>query len=89
MYLDGRALRDRDGRGQVIVDDSYLFILHSGDDPVAFTLPGAPWGDAYEVVIDTTYATGEPDPGSPAIPGGQVLQIGRRTAMLLRVVRAS
>ncbi len=88
MYLDGRGLRDRDRRGQLIVDDSYLFILHAGDDPITFTLPDAPWADAYEVVIDTTYATGEPDPGSPEIPAATPLPIGSRTSMLLRVQHA-
>ena len=34
----------------MIIDDSYLLILHAGDDPVTFTLPDAPWADAYEVV---------------------------------------
>ena len=32
MYLDGRGLRHRDRRGEVIVDDSYLLLLHAGDD---------------------------------------------------------
>jgi isoamylase len=87
MYLDGRALRNLDERGEVVVDDSYLLVLHSGDEPVAFTLPSAPWGDAYEVIIDTTCETGEPDPGSPPVPGGEPLAIGARTAMVLRVLR--
>ncbi len=61
--------------------------MHSGDDPVSFTLPGAPWADAYRVVIDTTFATGEPDPGAPDVPGGRTLSIGARTSMLLQVLR--
>jgi isoamylase len=89
MYLDGRGLRDVDQRGQVVIDESYLFIVHSGDDPVSFTLPGAPWADAYHVVIDTTFATGEPDPGTPDIPGGRTLSIGARTSMLLQVQRGA
>jgi isoamylase len=88
MYLDGRGLRDRDRRGQLIVDDSYLLILHSGDEPVTFTVPSGPWADSYEVVIDTTYATGEPDPGAPEVPAGSTLPVGTRTSMLLRVKRA-
>jgi isoamylase len=89
MYLDGRGLRARDGRGRVIVDHSYLLLLHGADEPVDFTLPAMPWADAYEVVLDTTYAGGEPDLGSPAVPGGSTLTIGPRTCMLLRVARAN
>jgi glycogen operon protein len=84
MYLDGRGLRDRDRRGQLIVDDSYLLILHAGDDPITFALPGAPWADSYVVTVDTTFATGEPDPGVPEIPAGSPLPVDRRTSMLLR-----
>jgi isoamylase len=87
MYLDGRGLRDKDERGRVIVDHSYLFLLHAGGDPVAFTLPGAPWADSYEVVLDSTFAAGEPDPGSPTIPAGSALPVGPRTSMLLRIAR--
>jgi isoamylase len=89
MYLDGRALRDRDERGEVVVDDSYLLILHSGDEPAAFTLPPPPWGAAYEVIIDTTASTGRPDPGSPHLPGGAPMPIGARTTMVLRVLRST
>jgi glycogen operon protein len=84
MYLDGRGLRDRDRRGQLIVDESYLLILHAGDDPITFTLPTAPWADAYAVVLDTTFGTGEPDPGAPDIPAGSALPIGPRTTLVLR-----
>src|SRR5205823_7021136 len=49
IYLDGRGLRHRGSRGEVIVDDSYLLLMHSGDQPASFTLPDAPWADQYEV----------------------------------------
>jgi glycogen operon protein len=87
MYLDGRGLRERGKRGELIVDDSYLLILNPADEPISFTLPKAPWADAYDVVIDTTFATGEPDPGAPAIPAGAPLPVGARTSMLMRVRR--
>ena len=89
MYLDGRGLRDRDRRGQLIVDDSYLLILHAGDDPITFTLPDRPWADSFEVVLDTTFSTGEPDPGAPEVPAGQTVPIGSRTCLLLRIIRAA
>jgi glycogen operon protein len=89
MYLDGRMLRHRDRRGEPITDESYLFVLHSGDEPVEFTLPNKPWADGYEIVLDSTCDAGEPDPGMVPIEGGTVLAIGPRTTMLLRVIRES
>ena len=44
MYLDGRGLRHRGARGEVIVDDSFLLLLHSGDGDGVFRLPGAAVG---------------------------------------------
>ncbi len=86
MYLDGRGLRHRDPRGQVIVDDSYLLLLHAGDLSGTFTLPGKPWADEYEIVVDTTNAGGDPGEGG-TVAGGLALPIGARTTMLLRVRR--
>ena len=40
MYLDGRGLRHRDRRGEVIVDESFLLLLHAGDQGVRWTVPG-------------------------------------------------
>jgi glycogen operon protein len=86
MYLDGRGLRHRDARGRLIVDDSYLLLLHAGDRSGTFTLPGKPWADEYEVVIDTTNPGGDPGPG-PMLAGGTALPVDARTSMLLRVRR--
>jgi glycogen operon protein len=86
MYLDGRGLRHRGSRGELIVDDSFLLLLHSGDNGGAFTLPGRPWGASYEVVVDTSHAGGEPR-SQTVIRGGADLPVGGRTSVLLRVQR--
>jgi glycogen operon protein len=86
MYLDGRGLRHRGSRGELIVDDSFLLLLHSGDNGGAFTLPSRPWGASYEVVVDTSHAGGEPR-SQTVIRGGADLPVGGRTSVLLRVQR--
>jgi glycogen operon protein len=86
MYLDGRGLRHRDRRGEVIVGDSYLLLLHAGDDASTFALPGAPWAAAYEVVVDTSAVGGEPAT-TALISAGGGLPIGARTSLVLRVRR--
>jgi glycogen operon protein len=85
MYLDGRGLRHRGRRGQVITDESYLLLLHSGEQPTPFALPGRPWADRYSVVIDTTGAGGRSD--ADPIPGGTELNLTGRSVLLLRADR--
>jgi isoamylase len=86
MYLDGRGLRHRDRRGEVIVDDSYLLLLHAGDDGIAVTAPGAPWAGSYEIVLDSAQVGGEPAAVAP-VSAGAAIELGPRTTMLLRVLR--
>jgi hypothetical protein len=37
------GIRVPGARGDAVVDDSFLLVLHTGADEIAFTLPGAPW----------------------------------------------
>ncbi len=69
MYLDGRGLRHRGPRNEQIIDDSYLLILHAGDDAAKFQLPGTPWADGYDVVIDTVCPAGRPRTTERGISG--------------------
>ncbi|CAM5310520.1 GlgX-like protein OS=Streptomyces glaucescens OX=1907 GN=glgX2 PE=3 SV=1 [Streptomyces glaucescens] len=54
MYLSGWTDPGRDERAAPILDDSFLAVLHAGDRPVDFVLPGPPWAERYEVVVDTS-----------------------------------
>ena len=88
MYLDGRGLRHRGRRGQVIRSDSFLFLLHSGDEATSFELPGTPWADSFEIVIDTRAPGGQP--AEPALaPASSPLVLDPRCVLLLRVLRSS
>ena len=89
MYLDGRGLRSRGPRGEVVVDHSYLTIFHAGSEPIDFTLPGPPWAAIYGVEIDTSRPGGAPDPGSDTVLGGSVRIIPARTCLVLRVLRGT
>jgi len=86
MYLDGRGLRHRDQRGRQIFDDSYLMLLHSGDDAIPFVLPGPPWAASYIPVIDTGCPSGEPSSYAPLAPGIEH-KLAARSVLLLKVVR--
>ncbi|MGZ6791414.1 MAG: glycogen debranching protein GlgX [Mycobacteriales bacterium] len=83
MYLDGRGIRTRGPRGEVVVDDSFLLLLHAGAADVAVTLPPAPWASAYQVVVDTAGSL-----GGEVDAGGCVVMTGR-SVLLLRADRTS
>jgi len=86
MYLDGRGLRHRGQRGQLIKDESYLLVMHAGDSAVDFTLPGPPWADRYEVFVDTSQVGGYS--GAPVfVDGGTVLPLMPRATVLLKSMR--
>ncbi|MGW7330285.1 glycogen debranching protein GlgX, partial [Streptomyces sp. NPDC054840] len=85
MYLSGRDIPGRDERGRQVTDDSFLALLHTGDRPVDWVLPGAPWAQEYEVVLDTSLEV-QSDPPRTRHRGGQTLTVPARSVLLLRVV---
>jgi glycogen operon protein len=89
MYLDGRGLRHRGRRGEMIVDESFLLLLHSGDNDGLFAVPALPWAASYEIVVDTRNAAGAPEAGAKPIDGGTDVPMSGRSALLLRVIRSA
>ncbi|MFJ4833329.1 glycogen debranching protein GlgX [Streptomyces sp. NPDC088747] len=85
MYLSGRDIPGRDARGVPVVDDSFLTVLHAGDRPVGFVLPGPPWASQYEVVVDTSRESQEEAPGVRH-RAGTAITVPARAVLLLRVV---
>jgi isoamylase len=87
MYLDGRGLRHRGRRGEMIVDDSFLLLLHAGDEDGLFAVPGSPWADTYTVVVDTRHVGGEPYARAKPVAAGSKVPMSGRSALLLQVNR--
>ena len=87
MYLDGQGIRVRGPRGERVVDDSFLLVLHTGPADVAFRLPGAPFATAYDVVLDTCDERPRTDPARHGLPAGTDLRVPGRSAVLLRAAR--
>ncbi|MEV6471844.1 glycogen debranching protein GlgX [Streptomyces sp. NPDC051657] len=84
LYLSGRDIPGRDARGEPVTDDSFLAVLHAGAEPTVFALPGAPWGGAYEVVLDTSREEQAEAPGT-VLDGGTEMRVPARSVLLLRV----
>ena len=83
MYLSGMGIRTRGPRGERIVDDSFLLLLHAGAEDQIFVLPGSPWGDRYVVEFDTSRSDVEPQ---ESVAAGLELPMPARSAVLLRAV---
>ena len=82
MYLSGRGIRTRGPRGERIVDDSFLLVLHAGGDDRDFLLPGPPWAGGYVVEVDTS----APDLGArTTVAAGAQLMVPARSVLVLRV----
>ncbi|MEV6028220.1 glycogen debranching protein GlgX [Streptomyces sp. NPDC052036] len=84
MYLSGRDIPGRDARGAPVVDDSFLAVLHTGEEPVDFVLPEGPWARRYELVVDTSREEQSRPPGTLHRAGATVT-VPARTVLLLRV----
>ncbi|MFB6695488.1 glycogen debranching protein GlgX [Streptomyces sp. CH8.1] len=84
MYLSGRDIPGRDERGRQVTDDSFLVLLHTGDRPAAWVLPGAPWAEQYELVLDTSLEEQAVVPGT-VHRAGETVTVPARSVLLLRV----
>lgn len=73
MVLNGDAITRRDTRGVPLRDDTLLLLFNAGDEPRTFTLPGAVFGDAWAVTLDTAVAR------PPGVTSRRVAAGGRLT----------
>ena len=83
MLLNGDLIPDRTSRGERVVDDTLLMLLHSNHEDADWQVPTG-WGDRWEVVLDT--ATPEEEPGGRRLAGGETLRVVARSLVLLRRV---
>jgi glycogen operon protein len=82
VFLNGDAL-EMGRRGEEYADDSFLVLFNAHFDRVTFTVPGARWGEAWQVVHGTTVTTVEADHGALK-PGDQIELDGRSMVVLCR-----
>ncbi len=87
-HLSGREIRARSPRGERLVDDSYLVVLHIGAEDVDVVLPGRPWARLYLPLLDTAAEDlgGFPAEEGMATRAGTRLRSRARSLQLLRVV---
>jgi glycogen operon protein len=83
MYVDGRGIRTRGPRGEAVVDDSFLLVLHADPEDGTLVLPGPPWATSYELLFDTA-RTGYDE--AVHAPGSSVAVVGR-SVLLFKALR--
>jgi isoamylase len=81
--LNGELIPDRGPRGERIVGDTLLVLLHSDDEDTLWKLPVG-WGAEWEVILDTD-APDEP-PGQRRCKEGTALEVTARSLVVLRRV---
>jgi isoamylase len=84
VFLNGDEIPDLGPRGEHIVDDSFLLLIHGGAEPVRFALPGSPWAKEYELVLDTATDPAPPGTDPHSFPAGDRFSLPPRSYAVLR-----
>ena len=86
VYLNGQGIAGRDGRGQRVIDDSFLLCFSAHHEPIDFRMPAVEYGPGWEIVLDTMHeAAVEASAGAVVKPDG-VVTVGPRALVVLRGV---
>jgi glycogen operon protein len=85
MYVDGRGIRTRGPRGEALVDDSFLLVLHTARDAGTTVLPGVPWARSWSLLVDTCAEDG--DGRDRVLEAGATIPLDALSLLLLRAQR--
>ncbi|MFC1415002.1 glycogen debranching protein GlgX [Streptacidiphilus sp. N1-12] len=85
VFLNGEAISEPGPHGERIVDDSFLLLLNGHYEPLEFRLPPAPFGEVWQVAVDTATEPDRVDETEVKADGSVRLQ-ARSTLVLIRKV---
>ncbi len=80
VFLNGGGIRERDRRGEPIVDKHFLILFSAGDEIIDFHLPDTKYSPKWDILIDTA---GELADSAPVEPGG-ILRLAATSLVVLR-----
>ena len=80
VFLNGGGIRERDRRGEPIVDKHFLILFNAGDEVVDFHIPDVAYSPKWDIIVDTA---GELADSEPAEPGG-VVSLAATSLVVLR-----
>jgi glycogen operon protein len=70
--------------GELVHDDSFLLIVHSGIEDIEFTLPGELYGREFLRVLDTADMT---TADATALANGTSIKVAARSCVLMQITR--
>src|SRR5262249_6822144 len=83
VFLNGETIASPGPRGERVVDSSFYIPFNAHYEPLDFVLPGPPFGERWQVVLDTP----EPFPRESQVhPGGAKVRVADRALLMLRRV---
>ncbi len=83
LRLAGKAMDERDQRGNPVTDDTLLVILNSHHEPVDFKLPTDQPDQRWELLVDTREESGQRD--QPPIGANESYKVEGRSLVMLRI----
>ena len=80
MFLNGQGIRERDSRGQPIVDKHFIVLFNAGDAPIDFRMPDVRRSPTWDVLVDT----GGQLVGRAPVEPGTAITLESRSLVVLR-----
>ena len=84
VYLNGEGLRDRDARGERVLDVDFLLYFSAADSAVRCRLPAKTYGGGWDVVVDTSARNTDRGP----LRAGNLLTLDPRSLVVLQAHQA-
>jgi glycogen operon protein len=84
VYLNGEGLRDRDARGERVVDVDFLLYFNAGHAAVRCRMPAKTYGSGWDVVVDTSARNTDRGP----LRAGNLLTLDPRSLVVLQAHQA-
>ena len=81
VFLNGKAIRSPDSRGEPVVDDSFLMLFNAHYDTVDFTAPPDEFAESWLVELDTAAPIEDEE---RTLKPGAVLAVEGRSLVVLR-----
>ena len=82
VYLNGDGIPDRDQRGQLVKDDSFIMLFDAHHEAIEFDLPPEQFGPAWTPIIDTAVNSGAP-PNNNVLDFGASVKVEARSLAVL------
>jgi glycogen operon protein len=82
LVLAGDAIEEKDARGNVIVDDTFLLLLNAHHDAIPFVMPQHDESTLWHLILDT--AIGQPHYSNLSFKGGEQYEIQGRSLVIFR-----